>query len=204
MSCKGTCILVILLWVTYISSGCRCFTQHPQRIFCREDSVVLVGRVIKKEIPKGGDMIKYHFKLLKSLKGVHETIGSTIIIETYSTSSMCGVRFMAVGEQYVLSGRRDKKTGRIFTKTCGNFIYKITDVTFELMLYLFSGGSDSYVQNCDCKEIVNPRHEPGKFDSSKGCQLPSALKADTDCYRKQGLCKRTGSVCSWKNADCGP
>ncbi|XP_071180547.1 metalloproteinase inhibitor 2-like [Mytilus edulis] len=202
MSCKVTCVLLILLWVTYISSACRCPPRHPQRIFCREDAAVLVGRVIKKEITKGGDEIKYHFKLLKSLKGVHETIGSTIIIETYSTSSMCGVRFMTVGEQYVLSGRRSKKTGRIFTSTCGNFIYKITDVTFELMLYLFSGGSDSYLQNCDCKEIKNPRLEPGKFATS-GCLLPTGWMSDIDCYRKKGLCKRTGSVCSWQNADCG-
>ncbi|XP_071180548.1 metalloproteinase inhibitor 3-like [Mytilus edulis] len=201
MSCKGTCILVILLWVTYISSGCRCFAQHPQRIFCREDSVVMVGKVIKEEIPKGRSKIKYHFKLLKSLKGVHETIGSTIIIETFSS---CAIR-LNVGEQYVLSGRRSNTTGTISTIYCGNFIYKIADVTFELMLYLFSGGSDSYKQNCDCKEIVNPRHDPGKFDPSKGCKIPSGLNVGTDCnYRKQGLCKRTGSVCSWKNTNCGP
>ncbi|CAG2257063.1 unnamed protein product [Mytilus edulis] len=150
MSCKGTCILVILLWVTYISSGCRCFTQHPQRIFCREDSVVMVGRVIKQEIPKGRSKTKYHFKLLKSLKGVHETIGSTIIIVPFSS---CAIG-LNVGEQYVLSGRRSNTTGTISTILCGNFIYKIADVTFELMLYLFSGGSDSYKQNCDCKVSV--------------------------------------------------
>ncbi|CAC5421263.1 unnamed protein product [Mytilus coruscus] len=133
--------------------------------------------------------------------GIPNPVGSTVVIRVPSQGSLCGFK-LTVGDQYLLSGSRNRKTRTITSTTCGNFLYKEEDVTFEQMIYLFTSGSYSYRKNCSCKEIINPRHEPGVFDESKGCKLPEELNADLDCYDKTGLCKREGGVCKWKNVDC--
>ncbi|XP_063447870.1 metalloproteinase inhibitor 1-like [Mytilus trossulus] len=106
MSCKATCILLIILWFTYITYGCFCVTKHPQSIFCEENVVVFVGKVTKEELPKTTQnrYIRYYFKLVTSLKGIRESVGSTIIAQTPSGTS-CDMR-LTVGEKILLSGTK--------------------------------------------------------------------------------------------------
>ncbi|VDI53925.1 Hypothetical predicted protein [Mytilus galloprovincialis] len=200
MSSKVASVFLGLLWFTCIANGCRCFPKHPQRIVC-ERNVAFVGKVTKEVPPTSANdiYIKYHFTLLKSIKGIFKPVGSTVIVRVPFQGSLCGYK-LTVGENYVLTGSRNRR--RIISTTCGNFHYKAGDLTFEMILYLFTNGQYSYKMNCNCKEIINPRHEPGLFDESKGCKLPEGLNADSDCYYKTELCKKQGAVCKWKNGNC--
>ncbi|XP_063447869.1 metalloproteinase inhibitor 1-like [Mytilus trossulus] len=200
MSSKVASVFLGLLWFTCITNGCRCFPKHPQRIVC-ERNVAFVGKVTSEVLPTSVNdfNIEYHFTLLKSIKGIFKPVGSTIIVRVPSLGSLCGYK-LTVGEQYVLTGTKNNQG--ITSTTCGDFHYKVCDLTFQMVIYLFTNGQYSYKNNCSCKEIINPRHEPGIFDESKGCKLPAELNADTDCYDKTGLCKRHGTVCKWKNVVC--
>ncbi|XP_063397415.1 metalloproteinase inhibitor 4-like [Mytilus trossulus] len=190
MSHTVTRVLLIILCLTYVTNGCRCSPQHPQRRFCHENAVVFVGKVTKEELPKLTESrhIKYHLKLLTSLKGINGPVGSSIVIQTQLDSSACGIR-LTVGDKFLLSGMRSSKKDPIRIGSCSGFIFDATQLTFEQMIYFFSSGPDSYIRNCDCQTIIDPIHEPGRFDPRKGCKIPPEF----------GLCKREYGICRWKN-----
>ncbi|XP_071180928.1 metalloproteinase inhibitor 3-like [Mytilus edulis] len=198
MSSKVASVFLCLLWFTCIANGCRCFPKHPQRILCTQN-VAFVGKVTNEVLPtSANDMyIKYHFTLLKSIKGIFNPVGSTIIVQVPFQGSLCGYK-LTVGEHYVLTGARNNN--EITSTTCGHFHYKVCDMTFQMVIYLFTIGQYSYKQNCICKDIINPSFEPGVFDENKGCKIPQGL--NSDCYYKTGICKRQGAVCEWKNVAC--
>lgn len=48
---------------------------------------------------------------------------------------------------------------------------------------------------------MGPYSKPELFDPKKGCKIPK--ESGNSCnYRKTGLCKREGGMCSWKNVEC--
>ncbi|XP_052072765.1 uncharacterized protein LOC127710848 [Mytilus californianus] len=182
-------IITVLACMISDVQGCKCRGfQHFQRHFC-SSKYVLYGRVItEKSVERGSDLLRrYTIRILYKMKGVSESVGSEVDIETPNQSASCGVK-LEVGNSYILMGT-EQADGTKTIISC-DFPTHLGSLSPYQAFYMFTSGPFSYKLNC--------RRGCNKIDEqSEGCKLDRIGNELTACLSKHALCKKQGRTCVW-------
>ncbi|CAC5417812.1 unnamed protein product [Mytilus coruscus] len=195
-------LIIVLAWMTSAVHGCSCGNiLHPQAKFCFAD-FALYGKVIKEQFtsPSSGNVwtiagnTEYTVHLLFKMKGVNESIGSELVVQTRNSAAACGTS-MTIGKLYIIMGRtRDDLRKTIFA--C-NRPEELDSLTPYQAFYMFTSGPYSYNVNCEkgCQALF------GGADNKTDCQYDYQNKVLFSCLAKHALCRRQRGTCHWFNND---